>query len=284
MEEPKDNETEQRKSITDEDEFYSRFSRADDDMVDLDDVLKKDERENRYEEIVQHKKKTHRNRRTVKLAIYAVLICVACIYMFTDLSNVKVLQVSNNLIYSKEKILKIAGLSYNTKSILKPSYFIEKNLEGDRLIESASVKKTLDGAVYITVNEQKIVGYYIENNQTYLLFASGDTYKINNEDINLMSIPYINGLTENNRLKLCKELSKLTKEQIAMISEIRNYSTKYDSEMLEMVMEDGHIIRTDYDAIKLIKSYTKILEGLNSNLKCIVLMEETNSAYSQNCD
>ena len=60
-------------------------------------------------------------------------------------------------------VLQKAGLTYDSRYIVIPRFYLEWKLEKDDLIEAATVHKELDGAITIEVKEKSIVGYYIDN-------------------------------------------------------------------------------------------------------------------------
>lgn len=255
----------------------------DDDYHIDDDVFAPDDNELREHHAIQHKTNIKRRRRKIKAFRTLIILVLLCIYLLSGLSDIKALNVSGNVIYSQNEILKMIGLNYHEKSILYPSFYLEYKLKKNDLIKSCKVTKTFGGGVYIHVVEQSIVGYYYEGKVPYVLLSSGDKVKMDVDNINLITSPYINGLNDEQRQKLCRYIKKLDNSDMKLISEIRHYSSSYDNDMLELIMVDGHKVHTSYSGLKLMNSYRDILKGLNSTLQCIEIVEETNSAYSQNC-
>ena len=49
-------------------------------------------------------------------------------------------------------------------------------------------------------------------------------------------------------------------------------------------MQDGHIVFTTMDGLKLLDNYLEMLKALNTTHKCITFVEETNSSYSEKCE
>ena len=261
-----------------------RLDHSFEDSFDLDELLAKDEDEKRLEKAKRHLNFTRKRRKIFKIFVKLGLLVLIIIYFIGDISNVKALRISGNVIYSSNQIEKIANISYSSKNILYPSFFIEYLLKKDPLIKNAKVKKTFTGGVYISVEEEKIIGYYQQGDVYYILLGDGSSLEMDDDNINLITSPYINGLSNTQRSELCTIFEKLDKEEISMISEITTYSTSYDQNMLQVVMADGHIVRSTYKGMSLLSSYKDILKGLDSSLQCIYLVEETNSSYSQKCE
>ena len=75
-------------------------------------------------------------------------------------------------------VLQKAGLTYDSRYIVIPRFYLEWKLEKDDLIEAATVHKELDGAITIEVKEKSIVGYYIDNGKNYALVNDGSSLVI----------------------------------------------------------------------------------------------------------
>lgn len=256
--------------------------------VDFDSILEKDEQETRYDKVIKHRKKLKLRRKRVKvLLILLFVICVGA-YMFSSLSDVKIIKVKNNVIYSQQQILDKAGVQYNDKLILHPAFFMERALESDELIKSVTIHKNyISGAIYIDVQEEKVIGYYQEGEGKYVLLENGKTIEMTSTKLSLISSPFIVNLDEEQRSLLAKKLSDIEQADIGLISEVRHYETSYDNNMLELLMQDGHIVRTSFDGLKLLVDYRKILENVKSNLRCINFVESAdpnyNSSYANDC-
>lgn len=253
------------------------------DQEELERVLEKDEQETRYDRVIKHRKKLKRTRRRIKILIVLVLIATIGIYMLTSLSNIKILKVNNNVIYSQQQILDKASLKYSGKMVFHPVYFIEKVLEEDELIKDVSVRKDyFSGSIYIDVTEEKVIGQYAADSKNYVLLANGKSVVLDASQLALISSPYIVDLNEEQRELLAESLSEVDSEYIGLVSEIRHYSTSYDDNMLELLMQDGHIVRTSYSDVGLLKNYRGVLEKYKSELRCIYFVD--GSVHSGSCD
>lgn len=255
------------------------------DQEELERVLEKDEQETRYDRVIEHRKKLKRTRRRIKILIVLFLIGTISIYMLTSLSNVKILKVNNNIIYSQQQILDKASLKYNDKLVFHPAYCIEKVLEEDELIKDVSVRKDyFSGSIYIDVTEEKVIGHYSENGKNYVLLVNGKSVEFDDTELALISSPYIVDLNEEQRELLAESFLEVDSDDIALVSEIRYFSTSYDDNMLKLLMQDGRIVFTAYSDVSLLKNYRGMLEKDNGKIRCFHFLEGTFFTESKYCE
>lgn len=248
-----------------------------------DEVLQEDEleqRENRANESKRRKRKRRRRSRRM-LLILIVLLIVA--YFGSQYSNIRIVELKGNSYYSKQEVMALAKIRYDMKSILAPSFLIEKRLSNDTMIKSASVHKSWNGVVSIALEEEKRLGYYEKEGKKYLLIESSEDILVKDVE-QTVDVPFLNGLNEKQRSRYRKEAITLDLESLALISEVSHYETSYDKDMLQLTMQDGHIVRTTYEGLKMLDSYKEMLKGVKTDLKCIVFAEETNTMYTEKCD
>lgn len=137
-------------------------------MEDINDLLY-DDVEAKYLALQNKKKNRRKKKRKKRLLILLVALALAALYFISDFSKVKSLDVRGNSFYTKQMVLQKAGLTYDSRYIVIPRFYLEWKLEKDDLIEAATVHKELDGAITIEVKEKSIVGYYIDNGKNYAL-------------------------------------------------------------------------------------------------------------------
>lgn len=249
----------------------------------LDDVLQNDELEQRENIANENKQKKKRRRKRRRRLFVMLLIAIAIVYAISDYSNIRIVEISGNSYYSKQQIMNISGISYDMKSILAPSFLIDKRLEEDSLIKSASISKTWDGIVNIEIEEEKLIGYYIKDGKNYLIVDDGDDILIEDEN-KLANVPYLVDLNKEQMNSYKKAIQSVDKESVWLISEISHYETSYDENMLKLIMQDGHVVFTTFKGLSLLDSYTEMLKELRTDLKCIMFAEETNTMYSEKCE
>lgn len=250
-----------------------------------DDVLQNDELEERENIANRNKEKKKRRRKRRRRLLALLLIALAVVYAISDYSNVRIVEISGNSYYSKQQIMNIAGISYDMKSILAPSFLIDKRLEDDSLIKNAKISKTWDGIITIEIEEEKLVGYYTKDGKNYLIADGDKDVLIKEQDQNkLANVPYLVDLDTKQIASYKKAIDKVEKESIWLISEISHYETSYDQNMLKLIMQDGHVVYTSFAGLSLLDSYTEMLKELRTDLKCIMFVEETNTMYSEKCE
>lgn len=249
----------------------------------FDDVLQNDELEERENIANENKQKKKRRRKRRRRLFVFLLIAIALVYAISDYSNVRIVEISGNSYYSKQQIMNIAGISYDMKSILAPSFLIDKRLEDDTLIRSASINKSWDGIVNIEIEEEKLIGYYSKDGKNYLIVDDDKDVLIKDES-KLANVPYLVDLNKEQIASYKQAIEKVNKESIWLISEISHYETSYDENMLKLTMQDGHVVFTSFKGLALLDSYTEMLKELRTDLKCIMFAEETNTMYSEKCE
>lgn len=257
-------------------------------MEDLEDILY-DDVEAKFLTLQNKKKNRKKRRRRRRLLILLVLVCIGALYFYSDLSKVKSLEVKGNRFYSKEMVLKKANLSYDTRYIVMPKFYIEWTLEKDSFIQEASVTKGMDGAIKVTIIEKTIVGYFIENGKNYVLVSDGSQIEIKSEELDrIVNYPLIDGFSKAERKKLATSFNKskneVKSEIISMISEMQPYETSYDKHMVKIVMQDGNTIFTSYDSMSLLNDYLGTLKKLNKSNVCLWPDVATHSMHNESCN
>lgn len=256
-------------------------------MEDLEDILY-DDVEAKFLTLQNKKKNRKKRKRRRRLLILLVLICIGALYFYSDISKVKSLVVKGNRFYSKEMVLKKADLSYDTRYIIMPKFYIEWQLKKDKFIKDATVTKGMDGAIKITIVEKTIVGYFIENGKNYVLVSDGSQIEMKSEELDrIVNFPLIDGFSKTERKKLADSFieskNAVKPEIIAMISEMQPYQTSYDKHMVKIVMQDGNTIFTSYDSMSLLNDYIGTLKKLNKTNVCLWPDAATRSMHNESC-
>ena len=103
--------------------------------IDIDEVMQDDELEARQSAAQQSKNKLMRRKKRIKILIVLIIISIFSVYMFSDYSNIRIIDINGNIIHTKEQLMKMAKIDYSMKSILAPGFLIKKRLEDERLRE-----------------------------------------------------------------------------------------------------------------------------------------------------
>lgn len=255
-------------------------------MEDINDLLY-DDVEAKYLAL-QNKKKNRRKKKRKKRLLILLAACVlAALYFISDFSKVKSLDVRGNSFYTKQMVLQKVGLTYDSRYIVIPRFYLEWKLEKDDLIEDATVHKGLDGAITIDVKEKSIVGYYIDNGKNYALVNDGSSLVIDSAKLDtIVNYPLVDGFTAGERKKLAKSFGgkqKVDDSIVQMISEMVPYETSYDKHMVKIIMQDGNTIFTSYESMPLLNDYLGTLKRLKKSNVCLWPDAATHSIHNENC-
>lgn len=256
-------------------------------MEELDDILY-DDVEAKYLALQNKKKNRKKRRRKRRLLTLLIIVIAGFLYFSSDLSKVKSLEVSGNVFYNKETVLKKAQLSYNTRYIAVPKFYIEWKLKQDSLIEDVNVSKDLNGAISITIKEKGMIGYLVENGKNYVLLEDGSKAVIKEANLStIVNFPLIDGFDAAQLKELAKAFNTKNRvvkpEIIRMISEIVPYATSYDKHMVKIIMQDGNTIFTSYESISLLNSYLDTIKELKKDHACLWPDINTGSIQSLDC-
>lgn len=230
---------------------------------------------------VNKKKRKRRNKRIARFALLVSFIVLIVAYLSSDMSKVKSLTVKNNVHFSDEQILELAGIDYDSNYILTLSLYTNLKLEKNPLIADAKLKKDLHGGFTILVEEEKVLGSLKDNPELLLIQGKG-VEEISN--ISLKSVPRIGAFSDDQLLKLNESFEDVDSKVITMISEILPHSESYNSEMVRIIMNDGNRITSSYDGIYLINNYKKILPQLEGTHVCLFMDELSGNIIKQSVD
>ena len=230
---------------------------------------------------VNKKKRKRRNKKILKFVLMVGLISMIVFYLVGDISKVKSLTVKNNHYYSDRQILEIAGIDYDSRYVLTLGLWVNYKLESDPLIKDAHLKKDLYGGFTIEIEEERVIGYLINDPELILIQGKG-TVKI--ENVNLIHMPRINEFSNEQLKELNNAFESVDASILSMISEITPHSETYNTDMVMLIMNDGNRVITSYDGISLINKYKKILPQLEGTHVCLFMDELSNSIIKQNGD
>ncbi|MCB6603200.1 cell division protein FtsQ, partial [Erysipelatoclostridium ramosum] len=81
---------------------------------------------------LQNNKKNRRKKKRKKRLLILLAACVlAALYFISDFSKVKSLDVRGNSFYTKQMVLQKVGLTYDSRYIVIPRFYLEWKLEKD---------------------------------------------------------------------------------------------------------------------------------------------------------
>ena len=251
--------------------------------------LLQDDVEQKFHKLKDKREKRKKKWRRLRRVTLALILCFGILYYVSDYSKVKRLYVVGNRFYDMEDVFSIAGISYETRYLFTPGFYIEWQLEKDPFIKQADVSVKWNGIVTMNITEETIIGYVVDNDgQTFAILGDGKKYAIQESQLeSIVYYPLISGLSEENISLLAKSLmnseNPVKDKYISMISEVRPYETSYDNNMVKLIMQDGNTIYSSYAGLGLLNYYTSVLERLNSTHVCLIVQESTHSIISTEC-
>ena len=203
------------------------------------------------------KSKTKKRKIRYDRIIIFLGIIVFIVLCFTYILNIKIsnIYVSGNEYLTEQQIIEIAGISDYPSTLQNLSFQIVERLKNDILIKDSKVVKKGFTKVYIEVEENRPLFYYEYNNKTVLL--DGQTVS------DKYSVPtVINYITDSCYDDFVTEMSKLDKQILSRISEIKFYPNEVDDNRFFLTMNDGNYVYVNISTFNKLNKYITILESL----------------------
>lgn len=207
------------------------------------------------------KNKTVKNVKKRRIRFDRILIFLFVVFLiisgFIFLFNLRIsnIYIINNSLLKDQSIIEMAGISEYPSSIKNPSFLIENKLKENILIHDVKVYKKKFTKVYIEVIENKPLFYYEHTGKVILEDGS--------EISNIYSAPtVINYITDVYYDEFIKEMSKLDKNILNMISEIKFYPNEVDDNRFLLTMSDGNLIYVNIETFNKLNKYLSIKESL----------------------
>ncbi len=185
------------------------------------------------------------------LFVSIVTLCIVC-FLNLKITNIYVL---GNEFVKEQNILELAGIDSYPSTVVNPSFVIKNRLQKNIYINTAKVYKKGLTKVYIEVVENKPLFYY----QDSLTVILSDGTKTTGS----FSIPtVVNYITDTYYDKFVKEMSKLDRDILNMISEIKFVPTDVDDNLFLLTMTDGNLVYINIATFNKLNKYFSIKEGL----------------------
>ncbi len=244
-----------------------------------------DPRTERSKQIHAQRQRRMRKRRRIRNFILLAVFAGILFYFLSDLSKVRSLSVKGNYFYSDEEIYELANVSYDTRYILKPAFLIENSLKSGSLIEEAIVDKDLSGVIRIEVKEKLVIGYFVKEDEYYLLVCDGSQIKVSDQQISsAKKYPLLSGFNDEQLEALASAFAsvedQIDSDVLLRISEIVLYETSFNTNMMRVIMRDGNTLYGSYESAGVLQIYESVLTKLKGNNVCLY-MDEENGAMSK---
>lgn len=228
---------------------------------------------------------THKHR-LLLLGIVIGFAIVCVVYFTLDISKVFKVTVVGNIYYKTKDIIDISGINDDSIYLFTFPSKVEKRFMNDPLIKNVEVSLKNNRLIHIKVAENKIIGYFNQNNEAFLLLENGNRITLDESNLHLISmVPLIQGYTDEQLSEILDGFEDVDNTLLAQMSEIHRYPFSYDENMLQIIMRDGNNVFVSSSGLGLLKNYYTIVSGIADGDSgfCIYLDEVTNSGYRSAC-
>lgn len=217
-----------------------------------------------------------------------MMVASVFVYYFSTDSHVKVLSCKNNYYLSDNEVYDLANVSTKTRLYFVPSILFEKRVEKMPFVQSCKVSKK-NRKLTFDVQEKLIVGYYVKGDKNFALFQDGTSIEIEEQYLNMIvHFPLLSDFNAKQRKQLCEQFQKhskiLTRDLIEKFAEIVPYKTSYDKNMFKITMQDGNIVYTNLNSIKMLSKYQSVLTKLKGQSVCLVLDSTHSTIEKVSCE
>lgn len=200
-----------------------------------------------------------KKRRVKKVPIIILLIIIiSLIIYFIYQIKITNIYIIDNEYLSDYEIIKLAKLENYPNSIKNTSSTIKKRLESNKLINKVKVeKKGFLKEVYIYIEENIPLFYYLSTNKVILKDGSEVS---GNYNIPLV----INEIDKSIYNEFINKISKIDKDIIIRISEIKYDPNDIDKERFYLTMNDGNYVYLTLNKFNKINNYIEIIKEFNN--------------------
>lgn len=236
----------------------------------------------------KEKERRRRKRQEARRRLWIAALCAGIffVYLATDYSHVQDIVVTGNRYLSKEEVMELGALGYESRWALVFPGYVRARLKTNPLVEDAQVRVDPSGSVRIRMTMKKAVAYYGSSGDSRLVFADGSEEKIEGDLYQALAyVPYLKDVDDPQiRALLVEKLGSLPEEVIAGISEIWMFHETYDSQMFRFLMSDGNQVFMNREGISAMEFYYKIAENADQGNSCIMISEDGANAYTRDCE
>lgn len=218
------------------------------------------------------------------ISIFLSVVIIALFYFLFPVSNIKNIEVNNNVYLDKEEIIELSKLTSESKYLLTIPSKIENRIKNNDIIFDCVVSLLDDNVVSIDIFEKKALGYYYDGSKYVLLLSDDTKIDLNADNMYFIEkVPLIVGFSDEYLLKIEDGMSVLDNKMINEISEIHYYpELKY--QYVEIIMVDGCYVFTSPESFGILNKYydMKSLYG-NVTDSCFYFEDISGNAYISSC-
>ncbi|MCI5732660.1 MAG: FtsQ-type POTRA domain-containing protein [Tenericutes bacterium] len=201
------------------------------------------------------KKKKKRRLRVGRLFLLLIILGIICflLYYFVDIP-IKSITIKGNDNLTDQEVIEIAKLEDYPSFFGTLTLSIKNKLENNFYIRKATVTKGFF-TIKIKIDEEDIL-YIDKNNMKYSMDGS-------KKDDKSLCVPYlINEVPKNKIKRFKKAMTKLNKNVLCKISEIKYYPNDIDKDRYLAYMDDGNEVYLTVNKFKKLNKYDTILESI----------------------
>ncbi len=204
------------------------------------------------------KRKKKFNFKKLLIFLFIIIILFICIRFLLNIRTKNIIILNNNY-YTDEQIIETSNVENYPRFILLSKSKIRNKLKKLDLVEDAIITKRFGSILEINVKEKKIL-YYVRSKDKYML-SDNELYDLDN----VIGIPtLINYVPDNIETSFVRELSKIDKNIISLISEIEYAKTSYDEKRFLLYMNDGNEVYVTITKLDLLNKYIDIVKKLDN--------------------
>ena len=213
---------------------------------------------------IKEQKPVIRQRVVRKVKYKAVLVFLIIVLLFyiviNDILKIPItnIVIKNNTFYTDQEIIEKAKINNYPSTLKTFSFEIKNNLVKDKYIISAKVYKKWLTRVYIEVNENIPLFFYIPEGKTVL--------KDNSRTDDLFTVPVVvNYIPDTIYDKFIKKYKKIDSDILDKISEIKyDPVSDIDEERFYLTMNDGNYVYITLNNFTIINKYVSILKRIGN--------------------
>ncbi|MEO4053616.1 FtsQ-type POTRA domain-containing protein [Solibacillus sp. CAU 1738] len=194
---------------------------------------------------LREKRRKRTNIKFIVLTTVFVFILFLLLYFQSPYSNIKKIEVNGSVIESELFYLKQSGLKQDDSMWGFRKNEVEAALMENNWVKSATVERKLLTKVIIQIEEWQKVAYISKDNHFYPMLENGVILEEQSELLPLDAPIFLSFEDEDLRKRLLKELVKLDKEVLALISQINATPTSTDPFAITLFMNDGYEVRAE---------------------------------------
>lgn len=243
--------------------------------------------ENIRSEVLHTLKVEKKKKKAIRLEYLMVILIsyiTMCSTLFMPFLYVQSIQVEGASMYQEDTIKKALSLPNNVPIHILSMSALEARIQSLPLLESVNVWKGKGRTLQISIVEEMVLAYTIEEQAMFLL-PDGRSVEITEEQLDYISkLPYLHGLNDELKIRFAKEIKDVSQEVLRTISEIMPYPTSYDPNMLQLITNEGLMIRTSMSSLFLLEEYRNVLYSLENREHCLYLDGINLAIVSQACE